>query len=543
MRPRFSDLPLARKLLAAPLGVVLLFAVSSIAVLWQQRTAHLQYESETRVSGLSDSLNNSTSDTYLGLSWAAAGFPKARIDSIFAGNLKRLDGLSALVSADSAKAVGRRRAQVRLADSLIRALRSVVSDMQDVSGGDMGFASMYLGMAQERATRTDSLFQCWREERHEAVSRALVVTRAWTLGGLLLAIAFGIGLSVAVARRIAKPVAELQQVAHRLAAGDLSCSIRSGGKDEVGQLASSMEAMKHGWTAIVDDLRTGVGTLARVDADLGPVSAGLQQGALLARQRAGGVVSATSGLETILGRAHRSVSNTVGDMTTVAAAAEEMSAAIGEVTRHAEEARRVATEAGRQGVGASARIDALGRAVGEIGQVSQLIQNVSTQTRLLAMNATIEAARAGEAGRGFAVVAGEVKNLALQTQGATEQIVGRISQIETSVRETISEVGGVVSTVELIRSAIDSIAASMEQQSATTREIAQRAAEVSKQARELEGAVQEGESASREIARQMVDVDALSAELAASGDGVAKGADLLRRTLASLEGGVDRFRT
>ena len=79
-----------------------------------------------------------------------------------------------------------------------------------------------------------------------------------------------------------------------------------------------------------------------------------------------------------------------------------------------------------------------------IGGIIKLITQIADQTKLLAFNAAIEAARSGEAGRGFAVVASEVKNLALRTAEATEQITGEVHQIQSStagVGEGIGKIG------------------------------------------------------------------------------------------------------
>jgi len=534
--------PLSRKLLVAPVGVIALFATSVLAVVMLLSAASRSAANHARLAELDISLQASSADAYKGLAWAAAGFPAKRIDSLFHGDLGRLDGLRAALAADSLHATPLERERIRRTDSLLVSFRSTVSDMQDVSGGDMGFASMYLGTAQRKFQALDSALGVRMALQKSHMDRSLRDCRFWTLSGLVLAVVLGLALSMFVARHIRHPIGELEAAARTLAGGDLTGRIPDLGTDEVGRLSESMSAMASKWRDVVQEIRRGVRSLGQVSGEMGGVSDSLNKGARLAQERSGSVSMVAGTLGGAMSGAREAISRASREVGSVAAAAEQMSAAIAEVSRNADQARRVAGDASRQGLQASARIDALGRSVLEIGEVSKLIQAVSTQTRLLALNATIEAARAGEAGRGFAVVAGEVKNLASQTQEATEQIVSRIRSIQDSVAVAVSDVSSVVQVVAAIQTAIETIASSMEQQSISTREIASRAAEVSVQVGGVERSVRDGEGISREITAQMADVDQLAAGLAESGDQLSSGAQRLREVLGALEGGIGHFR-
>jgi twitching motility protein PilJ len=95
----------------------------------------------------------------------------------------------------------------------------------------------------------------------------------------------------------------------------------------------------------------------------------------------------------------------------------------------------------------SKRIKRLGESSQEIGAIVELINDISEQTNILALNAAIQAASAGEAGRGFAVVADEVQRLAERASGATKRIETLVQTIQSDTNEAVSSMEQTTSEV------------------------------------------------------------------------------------------------
>ncbi len=181
-----------------------------------------------------------------------------------------------------------------------------------------------------------------------------------------------------------------------------------------------------------------------------------------------------------------SAAEQVGEsLRTMAAGAEEMGASSSEIAKSAAQAARVASSAVQLAETTTSAISKLGDSSSEIGKVILVITSIAKQTNLLALNATIEAARAGEAGKGFAVVANEVKELARQTAGATEEIGRKVTAIQTDTKDAVAAIGSIRGVIHEFNDISSMIAAAAGEQNTTTNEISRHLGEAAQQSSEI----------------------------------------------------------
>jgi methyl-accepting chemotaxis protein len=171
------------------------------------------------------------------------------------------------------------------------------------------------------------------------------------------------------------------------------------------------------------------------------------------------------------------------------------------------QAGKLADEASAAAQEARANVDRLRESSAAIGNVVNLIAQIARQTTLLALNSTIEAARAGAAGKGFAVVATEVKALAVQTQGATEEITRKIDALQRDAAGSADAVHRISQAIEAIRPVFETVNGAVAEQNATTSEVSGNAASASQfiaavgaSAAEIDAATKAAESHGESVA-------------------------------------------
>ncbi len=298
----------------------------------------------------------------------------------------------------------------------------------------------------------------------------LVVALTLLVGAIVLIV-----VARAISSRITGPISVMVGALKSLAAKDLTRTVSITSRDEVGDMAESLNTALVSVREAVGTLADSATTLAAASEELGAVSTQLGQAA-----------EETSSQTDLVSASAEQVAGSVGSMS---AATEEMTASIGEIANQATRASEVASEAVGTARETSEAVQELDRASLEIGEIVKVITSIAEQTNLLALNATIEAARAGAAGKGFAVVASEVKVLAQETAQATDDITSKISGIQQTTRRATDAIGRISTVIGQINENQTTIAAAVEEQTATTAEISRNVNEVSAGSSHIAGTI------------------------------------------------------
>jgi methyl-accepting chemotaxis protein len=347
------------------------------------------------------------------------------------------------------------------------------------------------------------------------------------------------------------------RVMEATAAGDLTRRMDPDAEND------SMARIGRTFNRMVDELE---GTVTEIRAFAADVAASSEEASVSADEveTAGGQVS-ESIQEISAGAARQSerLQGTADEMSDLSATIEEVAASATQVAGVVDRAADLGADGGEFAADALEEMDRIDRTAEEtidavasldeemdrIEEIASLINGIAEQTNLLALNASIEAASAGEAGDGFAVVADEIKELAGETEDATEDIESLIADVQEQTGETVAdmrEMGERVSdgreTVEQALDALDGIADQVEEANAGVREIDDATDEQAESVEAVVADVEEVAALSEQSTAEAQNVSAAAEEQTASLSEVSDTvqqlsgrAEDLRETLAAFE--------
>ena len=361
------------------------------------------------------------------------------------------------------------------------------------------FAKEVAGLGQRSEVAAAGAVQASQDE----IERGRVVLITIALASLLAALLIG---WFYVGRGVVRRLVGLQTNMKAIAAGDLAVEVATKGSDEIAAMGEALQVFKDNMaesnrlraeriegekrasaqrrnemSQLADEFHAAVGEIVQT---VSSASTELEASARTLTNTAAETQQLSAMVETASSDASRNVDS-------VAAATEEMTASIAEINRQVQESNRIAADAVSQAEMTDGRINELSKAATRIGDVINLITSIAEQTNLLALNATIEAARAGESGKGFAVVAQEVKSLATQTSKATNEISSQIAGMQVATQESVGAIKQISTTIGRISEIASVIADSVGQQGSAIQEIVRSVQGAAKSTSEVAGNITE----------------------------------------------------
>lgn len=277
------------------------------------------------------------------------------------------------------------------------------------------------------------------DELAQGMSMSYEIIAIPIIGLSLVAVIFYFLFRVTIENRLEHIISASDAIAR----GDLGYQIENEGRDEVGQVMSSVQNMQDKLVSTISEVTHYCDSISNVSNQVSASSESLSQSA---SEQASASESTTSSLE-------------------------EINTSITTNSENTKATEVIASEASLNAERGSEAVTKMVDSMDVIAEKIQIIEEIAHQTNMLALNASIEAARAGDQGKGFAVVASEVRTLAERSQNAATEISTITSQSVDIAKEAGQLLQEVLPSIEKTATLVREISTESADQSRATAEI------------------------------------------------------------------------
>jgi len=398
------------------------------------------------------------------------------------------------------------------------------------------------------------------EERQLAIQQAkdsLAKSVLTLLISIVAAAVVGTILIIFVNRMIQRNLRKVVHMSNEISNGNLQVeSMDYDGKDEVGQLASSINEMKDSLRSVIQQVSTASESVSSQSEELtqssNEVKEGSEQVASTMQELASGAESQANHsttlsekMEGFLGKiqqAHDSGEQVTKSSNEVLTMTDEGSALMKQSVEQMSTIDEIVKDAVK-------KVEGLDEQSKEISKLIQVINDIAEQTNLLSLNAAIEAARAGEHGKGFAVVADEVRKLAEQVTASVGDITNIVNNIQNesnavvhSLQTGYDQVDEGSKQIKVTGETFENIRGSVSEMATKITVISENLTDISNDSQEMNGSIQEIASVSEESAAGVEQASASAQQTSSAMDEVSNSSSDLAQLAEQLNEQVQKFK-
>ena len=355
---------------------------------------------------------------------------------------------------------------------------------------------------------------------------------------------------------VTKPVTELTYNITRIASGDFTVDIPSGGEDEISVMNAAMGSYVKEMRHTLTDIKNLTKKLDEEAAASRTASSSLNHQAAQQSDSMAQIHTTMEGMASAVTELANNATELAGEVASLSQQGSETESTVSDLVAKARNGRKDMENLETKMHALAEAVPGMNKVVANVSEstekitnITALISSIAEQTNLLSLNASIEAARAGEAGKGFAVVAGEIGNLAANSAESVTKISEIIDGITKQMAElserssaTVNDINSGVESVSTAGKAFGTMFTSLEMTGKTVNDMIEKISSVNSIATSVAAISEEQSASTDEVSNTIDDLTKSAGQVADESASVDDSAATVSESARTIEEYLNKFK-